>query len=79
MTGAVVDEADDALAQLRGGVHVDLARDLQDGAVARADGFHLKGLHGWPSVLFRAGMIVSCIPGRPAAIMSSSGMTAEDM
>jgi hypothetical protein len=42
MTGAVVDEADDALAQLRGGVHIDLARDLQDGAVARADGFHMK-------------------------------------
>ena len=37
MTGAVIADAYDTLAQLRGSVHIDLARDLQDGAVARAE------------------------------------------
>ena len=38
--GAVAEQLDDALAQLRGGVHVDLAADPQDGAVgAGGDGF----------------------------------------
>ena len=44
---AVGEQPDDAVAHLRGGVHVDLAGDLQDGAVgADGDGFQVKGLHG---------------------------------
>jgi len=43
---AAGEQADDPLAELRGGVHVDLARDPQDGAVgAGGDGFQVKGRH----------------------------------
>ena len=44
--GAVVNELDDAVADLRDGVHVDLARDLEHGTVAAHDeGLQAKRCH----------------------------------
>jgi hypothetical protein len=76
MKGAVIDQMNDALAQFRGGVYVDLARDPQDGAIARADGFHVKGLHAGLRCLRswclgcrdgRGGRCAGSAPGRACA------------